>query len=49
MSKTIPMSAPDIDENDELAVLRALRSGVLGLGPFAEEFEDACAKCGGDR
>ena len=29
------------------AVLRALRSGVLGLGPFAEEFEEARAKVAG--
>jgi perosamine synthetase len=41
------MSAPDIDQDDERAVLRALRSGVLGLGPIAEEFEAACAKVAG--
>jgi perosamine synthetase len=35
----ITMSAPDIDERDESAVRPVLRSGVLGLGRFAEEFE----------
>jgi dTDP-4-amino-4,6-dideoxygalactose transaminase len=43
----IAMSAPDLDESDEAAVLEALRSGVLGLGPFAEEFEGLAAGVGG--
>jgi perosamine synthetase len=38
------MSAPDIDASDEQAVLAAMRSGALGLGPRAEEFERLCAK-----
>ena len=43
----IPMSSPDLDESDEAAVLEALRSGVLGLGPFAERFERAAAEVAG--
>ena len=43
MSDGIQMSAPDLDETDEAAVLEALRSGVLGLGPMAEEFERLAA------
>ena len=47
MRNPVTMSAPDIDEDDERAVVEALRSGVLGLGPFAEEFERLCAKVAG--
>lgn len=43
----IAMSAPDLDESDEAAVLEALRSGVLGLGPFAVEFEGLAAGVAG--
>jgi len=39
----ISMSAPDIDDDDVRAVEAALRSGVLGLGPQAEAFEQAAA------
>lgn len=41
------MSGADIDERDERAVLEVLRSGVLGLGPAAEEFERRCAEVAG--
>jgi perosamine synthetase len=41
------MSAPEIDESDEALVVEALRSGVLGLGPFAEEFEQLGADVAG--
>jgi perosamine synthetase len=41
------MSAPDLDETDEGAVREALRSGVLGLGPFAERFERLAADLAG--
>jgi perosamine synthetase len=41
------MSAPDLDESDEQAVLEALRSGVLGLGPRAEALERAAAEVAG--
>ncbi len=41
------MSAPDLDETDEAAVVAALRSGVLGLGPRAEEFERLAAQVAG--
>ena len=43
----ITMSAPDIDGGDESAIQAALRSGVLGLGPFAEEFERLAAEVAG--
>src|SRR5450756_1821895 len=36
----IPMSRPDIDENDVNIVVSALRSGVLSIGPFVEQFEN---------
>lgn len=41
------MSAPDLDGTDEASVLAALRSGVLGVGPFAEEFEELAARVAG--
>ena len=47
MNARIPMSAPDLDGSDESAVLEALRSGVLGLGPMAEEFERHAAATAG--
>jgi perosamine synthetase len=43
----IAMSAPDISEGDRSAIDAALRSGVLGLGPFAEEFERLAAEVAG--
>jgi perosamine synthetase len=43
----ITMSAPDVDERDEQAVVTALRSGSLSLGPFAEEFERLAADVAG--
>jgi perosamine synthetase len=43
------MSAPDLDETDEAAVLAALRSGLLALGPSAERLELACADLAGAR
>ncbi|MDP1583803.1 MAG: DegT/DnrJ/EryC1/StrS family aminotransferase [Bradyrhizobium sp.] len=36
----ISMSRPDINENDISLVISALRSGVLSIGPFVEQFED---------
>jgi perosamine synthetase len=47
MTGRIAMSAPDIDEADEWAIRSALRSGVLGLGPRAEEFERLAAETAG--
>jgi perosamine synthetase len=47
MTSRIAMSAPDIAESDEHAVRTALRSGVLGLGPSAEEFERLAAEVAG--
>jgi perosamine synthetase len=41
------MSAPDLDGTDEAAVMAALRSGVLGIGPYAEEFEELAAGVAG--
>jgi perosamine synthetase len=49
MTQPITMSASDVDERDELAVLNALRSGVLALGPSAEEFERRCAEVAGTK
>jgi perosamine synthetase len=43
----IPMSAPDLDDSDERMVTEALRSGVLSLGPFTEEFEHLAASRAG--
>jgi perosamine synthetase len=43
----IAMSAPDIGESDRSAIDAALQSGVLGLGPFAEEFEHLAAEVAG--
>lgn len=37
----VSMSAPEINESDEQAVLEVLRSGRLALGPKAVEFEHA--------
>jgi perosamine synthetase len=45
----IPMSAPDLDETDVSAVLRAIRSGVLSLGQRTAQFERACAEIVGVR
>jgi perosamine synthetase len=47
MSGPIAMSAPDITDADEDALRSALRSGVLGLGPRAEEFERLAAETAG--
>jgi perosamine synthetase len=49
MRSRIAVSAPDLDEADETAVLGAIRSGVLALGPSAERFERACADLAGVR
>lgn len=43
------MSAPDVNGDDEHVVVEAIRSGVLGLGPFAEKFERLCAARAGVR
>jgi perosamine synthetase len=43
------MSSPEITKADEEAVLQALRSGVLGLGPAADQFELLCAAVAGTR
>lgn len=39
MTDRIPMSAPDITEEDVQAVAEVVRSGRLALGPRTEEFE----------
>ncbi|MDE3069848.1 MAG: DegT/DnrJ/EryC1/StrS family aminotransferase [Acidobacteriota bacterium] len=39
MSEQVPLAAPVIGEPEERAVLEALRSGRLSLGPRLEEFE----------
>jgi perosamine synthetase len=40
----IPLSAPDIDEDDVAAVVRVLRSSRLSLGPVMGEFESCFAE-----
>jgi len=42
--KSIPMSAPDITEDDIQAVVDVVRSGRLSLGPKTEEFEGLIAE-----
>lgn len=43
MKEKIPMSAPDISEEDVQAVAETVRSGRLALGPKTEEFESLIA------
>lgn len=43
MKEHIPMSAPDITEEDVQAVAEVVRSGRLALGPKTEEFEKLIA------
>ncbi len=43
MKMHIPMSAPDITEEDVQAVAEVVRSGRLALGPKTEEFESLIA------
>jgi perosamine synthetase len=38
-ARQIPLSRPDIGPQEEEYVLAALRSGILGLGPYARNFE----------
>lgn len=41
MNERIPMSAPDLDDQDIAAIVEVLRSGRLSLGPKIEAFEKA--------
>jgi len=46
-ARQVPLSRPDIGPQEEEYVLAALRSGVLGLGPYARTFEkEFAAFCG---
>jgi perosamine synthetase len=46
-ARQVSLSRPDIGPREEEYVLAALRSGVLGLGPFARRFEEEFAAfCG---
>ena len=46
-ARQIPLSRPDVGPLEEEYVLAALRSGVLGLGPYARNFEkEFAAFCG---
>jgi perosamine synthetase len=48
-ARQIPLSRPDIGPQEEEYVLAALRSGVLGLGPYARNFEkEFAAFCGSE-
>lgn len=49
MSDEIPMSAPDITEDDVAAVADVIRSGRLSLGPKTAEFEQLMAGYVGTR
>ena len=44
MAERVPMSAPDITEEDVRAVAEVVRSGRLALGPKTEEFEHLMAE-----
>ena len=44
ITKKVPMSAPDITEEDVQAVAEVVRSGRLALGPKTEEFEHLIAE-----
>ncbi len=44
MPPAIPMSAPDITDEDIQAVVQVLRSGRLALGPQTQAFEDLMAQ-----
>ncbi|HEY3612276.1 MAG TPA: DegT/DnrJ/EryC1/StrS family aminotransferase [Gaiellales bacterium] len=46
-ARQVPLSRPDIGAQEEEYVLTALRSGILGLGPYARAFEqEFAAFCG---
>ncbi|MDX6542346.1 MAG: perosamine synthetase [Gaiellales bacterium] len=46
-ARQVPLSRPDIGPQEEEYVLAALRSGILGLGPYARNFEKEFASfCG---
>lgn len=47
MSHAIPLSAPQITQQDIDAVAEALRSGTLSMGPKTDAFELACARATG--
>jgi perosamine synthetase len=44
LDQPIPLSSPDIGEDEEIAVLEVLRSGRLSLGPALPLFEDELAR-----
>lgn len=48
-TRTIPLSAPDIAEQDKAAVLQVLEDGALSLGPRLPEFEQLFAERVGSR
>jgi perosamine synthetase len=47
--RDIRLAAPDISESEIELVAGVLRSGVLALGPFADEFESRLAQVAGRR
>jgi perosamine synthetase len=49
VTRTVPLSAPWIDERDEELVLEVLRSGWLSLGPTGSHFEERFAEAVGSR
>jgi len=48
-TRSVPLSAPWIDERDEELVLEVLRSGWLSLGPTGPRFEELLAEAIGAR
>jgi perosamine synthetase len=48
-SRTIPLARPNISDKEVDAVVRVLRSGVLSIGPWVEEFEALASATAGRR
>ncbi|MCA9306142.1 MAG: DegT/DnrJ/EryC1/StrS family aminotransferase [Phycisphaerales bacterium] len=49
MIEEIPLSRPEINEDDQRAVMQVLRSGRLSIGPMIEQFESEFAELVGRR
>jgi perosamine synthetase len=45
----VPLAQPSIGDRERVLVAEVLSSGVLALGPFARQFEEACAALAGRR
>jgi len=49
IKKTVPLSSPDIGEEEVRAVEQVLRSSILSIGPKVQEFEKRVAEYSGHR